>query len=139
MLLVRLFGGQIDWNVSLHPSANIDYPWNLKMKNKSSLGEKCWVYAMAPISIGEMSCIGKDVYLLTGSHDIEKSTFDLVTKPITIGKGCWIATSSTVLPGVTIGDYCVVAANSVVIKNWESYSVVGGNPAKFIKKRIIKE
>lgn len=103
------------------------------------MGEKCWVYAMAPISIGEMSCIGKDVYLLTGSHDIEKSTFDLVTKPITIGKGCWIATSSTVLPGVTIGDYCVVAANSVVIKNWESYSVVGGNPAKFIKKRIIKE
>ncbi|WP_041584050.1 DapH/DapD/GlmU-related protein [Phocaeicola salanitronis] len=138
VLLVRLFGGQVDWNASLHPTAVIDYPWNLMMREKASLGEKCWVYAMAPISIGELTCIGKDVYLLTGSHDIEKSTFDLVTKPIKIGKGCWIATAATVLPGIAIGDYCVVAANSVVIKNVEACSVVGGNPAKFIKKRIIK-
>lgn len=94
---------------------------------------------MAPISIGELTCIGKDVYLLTGSHDIEKSTFDLLTKPVKIGMGCWIATAATVLPGIVIGDYCVVAANSVVIKDVEACSVVGGNPAKFIKKRIIKE
>lgn len=109
------------------------------MAAKASLGEKSWVYAMAPISIGEYSCIGKDVYLLTGSHDIEKSTFDLIMRPISIGKGCWIATASTILPGITIGDYSVVAANSVVVKNVEPSTVVGGNPAKFIKKRVIKE
>ena len=139
MLLVRLFGAKIDWNVSLHPTVTIDYPWNLEMKDRSSLGEHCWAYAMASISIGNLSCIGKDVYLLTGSHDIEKNTFDLVTKPIVIGDGCWIATASTVLPNVTIGDYSVIGANSVVCKNVDSYCVVGGNPAKFIKKRIIKE
>ena len=94
---------------------------------------------MDDISIGELSCIGKDVDLLTGSHDIECSTFDLVTRPITIGNGCWIATASTILPGVSVGDYSVVAAGSVVTKNVEEHSVVGGNPAKFIKKRIIKE
>lgn len=139
VFLTRLFGSHIEWDVSLHPKAIIDYPWNLTMSHRSSLGENCWAYAMAPISIGELSCIGKDVYLLTGSHDIEKSTFDLVTKPVAIGNGCWIATAATVLQGVSIGDYSVVAANSVVCKNIESYSVVGGNPAKFIKKRIIKE
>lgn len=139
VLLVRLFGAKIDWNVSLHPTVTIDYPWNLEMKDRSSLGEHCWAYAMASISIGKLSCIGKDVYLLTGSHDIEKNTFDLVTKPIVIGDGCWIATASTVLPNVTIGDYSVIGANSVVCKNVDSYCVVGGNPAKFIKKRIIKE
>lgn len=94
---------------------------------------------MAPIVIGEFSCIGKDVYLLTGSHDIEKATFDLVTRPITIGDGCWIATDSTVLPGIDIGDYSVVAAGSVVCRPVEPNSVVGGNPAKFIKRRILKE
>lgn len=94
---------------------------------------------MNDINIGQLSCIGKDVYLLTGSHDIGRSTFDLVTRPITIGQGCWIATASTILPGVSIGDYSVVAASSVVVKNVAEYSVVGGNPAKFIKQRIIKE
>lgn len=57
---------------------------------------------------------------------------------ITIGNGCWIATAATVLPGVSIGDYSVVAANAVVCKNIENYSVVGGNPTKFIKMREIK-
>lgn len=138
ILLIRLFGAKIDWNASLHPTAEIDYPWNLNMKNLSSLGEHCWIYAMAPISIGELTCIGKNVFLLTGTHEIEKSTFDLVTKPITIGNCCWIATSATILPNITIGNYSVVAANSVVTKNVDCNSVVGGNPAKFIKKRIIK-
>ena len=139
VFLVKLLGAKVEWNVSLHPKATIDYPWNLNMGNRASIGENCWVYAMAPIRIGEYSCIGKDVYLLTGSHDIEKATFDLVTKPITIGNGCWIATASTILPGVSLGDFCVAAANSVVSKDFVSFSVVGGNPAKFIKKRIIKE
>lgn len=139
VLLVRLFGGDIDWNVSIHPSVTIDYPWNLKMMNRSSLGEKCWIYAMAPINIGSFSCIGKDVYLLTGSHDIEKNTFDLITRPITIGDGCWIATASTILPGISIGDYSVVAAGSVVCKSVDDNTVVGGNPARFIKKRIIRD
>ena len=139
VFLIRIFGAKVDWNVSLNPSAVIEYPWNLTMKNKSSLGEHCWVYAMAPITIGELTVVGKDVYLLTGSHDVEKNSFDLVTKPITIGDACWVATASTVLPGVTIGSYCVIAANSVVVKDIAPCSVVGGNPAKFIKKRIIKE
>lgn len=139
ILLVKLFGGQLDWNVSLHPTAYIDYPWNLTMRAKSSLGERCWIYAMAPISIGELTCIGKDVYLLTGSHDIEKSTFDLITKSIIIGKGCWLATASIVLPGITIGNYSVIAVGSIVTKDVECNTVVGGNPAKFIKQRVIKE
>lgn len=94
---------------------------------------------MAPISIGEFSCIGKDVYLLTGSHDIEKNTFDPITRPITIGDGCWIATATTILPGISIGDYSVVAAGSVVCKSVDDNTVVGGNPARFIKKRIIRD
>lgn len=86
-----------------------------------------------------MSCIGKDVYLLTGSHNIEKSTFPLITKPIHIGNYCWVATAATILPGVNLGDGCVVGANSVVTKSFEIDAVVGGNPAKFIKKRVIKD
>lgn len=108
------------------------------MGDRSSFGEKVWAYCLNEINIGANSCIGNDVYLLTGSHDITSPNFDLVTKPIVIGNGVWIATGSTVLPGITLGDMSVVGASSVVVKSTEPYDVVGGNPAKFIKKRIIK-
>lgn len=139
ILLLKLFGADIEWTVSIHPKAKIEYPWNLKMGNLSSLGERSWVYAMDKICIGEKTCIGKDVYLLTGSHDISSPEFNLITKPINIGNCCWLTTGVTVLQGVSIGDGCVVSANSTVTKSIEPCSVFSGNPAKFIKKRIIKD
>lgn len=135
VLLLKLFGAKIDWNVSINPTAIIEYPWNLSIKNKSSIGAKCWIYALDYINIDEYSCIGDDVKLLTGSHDVDSYSFNLITKPINIGKGCWIATSSTILPGIHLGDYTVVAANSVVTKTTLEYDIVGGNPAIFLKKR----
>jgi acetyltransferase-like isoleucine patch superfamily enzyme len=97
------------------------------------------VYALDKISIGKNCCIGEDVKLITGSHDISMSTFDLITKPITIKDNVWIATGAMVLPGVTIGEGAVVAAGAVVTKDVDDWMVVGGNPAKVIKKRVIRD
>ena len=47
--------------------------------------------------------------------------------------------SDIVLPGVTIGEGAVVAAGAVVTKDVEQWTVVGGNPAKFIKKRVLRD
>lgn len=135
VFLLRLFGARISYKVSIHPSAKIDYPWRLTMGDYSSLGEHSWAYCPNEISIGEKTCIGNDVYILTGSHDITSLSFDLVTKPVRIGNGVWVATGSYILPGVTLADMTVVAAKSCVSKSTDEYDVVGGNPAKFIKKR----
>lgn len=51
----------------------------------------------------------------------------------------WIGQNVTIMPGVKIGDGAIIAANSVVTKNVDSYSIVEGNPAKFIKKRFDDE
>jgi len=51
----------------------------------------------------------------------------------------WIGAGAFVGPGVTIGEGAVVGARSVVTKDVEPWTVVAGNPAKFIKKREIKE
>ncbi|SFD25017.1 CatB-related O-acetyltransferase [Flavobacterium phragmitis] len=58
---------------------------------------------------------------------------------ITIGNDVWISSNVTIMSGVTIGDGAIIAANSHVVKNVEPYSIVGGNPAKFIKYRFSKE
>ena len=48
----------------------------------------------------------------------------------------WIGRESIIMPGVQIGDGAIVAAYSVVAKDVSPYSVVGGNPARQIKKRF---
>lgn len=133
--LLRLFGAKLADSVTIDGSAIIDHPWNLVMGDLSSLGEGSWIYCLGPIVIGEKCCIGKDVYLITGSHDVSDLNFGYVIKGITINNGCWVATGSYILPGVNLGEYTVVGALSLVTKSTEPFSVMGGNPAKFIKRR----
>ncbi|MCL4151837.1 UNVERIFIED_CONTAM: hypothetical protein GTU68_022921 [Idotea baltica] len=55
---------------------------------------------------------------------------------INIGNDVWIGFNATIMAGVTIGDGAIIATNATVIKDVEPYSIVGGNPAKEIKKRF---
>lgn len=56
-----------------------------------------------------------------------------------IGNDVWIGQNATIMPGVKIGDGAIIAANSTVVGNIEAYSIYGGNPARFIKKRFSDE
>lgn len=56
-----------------------------------------------------------------------------------IGNDVWIGRESVIMPGVKIGDGAIVAAYSVVTKEIPPYTVAGGNPARFIKKRFNDE
>lgn len=75
-------------------------------------------------------------------HDFHK-TYDLdgnqqlETSPIKIGDDVWIGANATILKGVTIGNRAVIASGAVVTKDVPSESLVGGNPAKIIKEKII--
>ena len=57
-------------------------------------------------------------------------------KPVIIGNDVWIGANAIILSGVTIGDGAVIAAGAVVTKDVEPYEIVGGNPAKCIRKRF---
>lgn len=56
-----------------------------------------------------------------------------------IGNDVWIGQNVTIMPGVKIGDGAIIATNSTVVKSVEPYTIYGGNPAKFIKKRFSDE
>jgi putative colanic acid biosynthesis acetyltransferase WcaF len=85
--------------------------------------------------MGANITISQDSYLCTASHDISKIKKPLIFKPIFIGDSAWVAARAIVLPGVRVGDGAVIAAGAVVVKDVEPWTVVGGNPAKVIKKR----
>ena len=136
--LLRLFGAKIDWTSSIDRLVTIIDPWNLEVGKYSSIGEYACIRCRGKVKIGEKCCIGRGVYLLSASHNIESKYFELITAPIVIMDNVWIATNSIIGKGITISEGAVVAAGSVVVKNVDSWTVVGGNPAKPIKSRVIK-
>ena len=84
-------------------------------------------------------CISQGAYLCTASHDIMDKNNPLITAPIHINSFAWIASDAFIGMGVTVGEGAVVGARAAVFKDVEPWTVVGGNPAKFIKKRIIQD
>jgi acetyltransferase-like isoleucine patch superfamily enzyme len=69
-----------------------------------------------------------------GNRLISKDWSNVVTKPVIIKSKVWIGFNVIILKGVIIGEGAVVGANSVVTKDIEPWTVVGGNPAVFIRK-----
>ena len=118
-----------------------------------------WENDNAKLVIGKFCSIANNLNIfMGGNHRIDLVTtypfghkyqnifnkmenhIDLVTKgDVIIGNDVWIAANVTIMSGITIGDGAVIANNSHVVKNVEPYSLVGGNPATFIKYRFTRE
>lgn len=87
------------------------------------------------IRIGDDVSIGPEACILTLGHEPESKDFSDKGGDVVIGDKVWIACRAVVLPGVEIGEGAVVGAGSVVSQDVEPYTVVAGNPAKFVKPR----
>ena len=139
ILVLKCFGAKLAWSSHVYASTKIWAPWNLEMGANTCLGPKVDCYNQGIISIGSNTVISQKTYLCASSHDFKKKEFPLVLKPITIGTGVWVAAETFIGPGVTICKGAVVGARAAVFKDVDSWTIVGGNPAKFIKKRTIKD
>lgn len=137
--LIRLFGGKIAKAAEVYPSAKIFMPWNLEMKAHSCIGANVDCYNAAKITIGINATISKGTCLCTASHNISSPRYEQTESPIIIEDHAWVAAEAFVGPGVTIGKGAVAGARAAVFKDVAPWTVVGGNPAQFIKNRIIKE
>lgn len=139
IFILRCFGAKIAKNAYVYSSANIFMPWNLIMEENSCLASGVDCYNAAPIIIKRNATVSQRAYLCTASHNISSSKHEQTEKPIIIGSRAWVAAEAFVGPGVTIGEGAVVGARAAVFKDVAPWTVVGGNPAKYIKDRIIKD
>lgn len=112
-----------------------DFGKNIYIGNHVFINSGCKFQDQGGISIGDMSFIGHNVVLATLDHDLDpERRFYMYPAPIRIGKKVWIGSNAVITKGVTIGDNSVVAAGAVVTRDVPSNTVVGGVPAKIIKK-----
>lgn len=137
-MLLRLFGAKIDKTAVVYSTARVYYPANLVMGRYSCLASDVDCYNVAPITIGDNTTISQGAYLCTASHDITDPLNPLITAPIIVEDQAWVAADAFVGMGVTIGQGAVVGARAAVFKDVAPWTVVGGNPAKFLKNRVIK-
>lgn len=99
------------------------------------------IYARKSIIIGENTHIGGNTKIMDNDFhplEIEARNADIKekigTKPIRIGKNCFIGCNALILKGTILGDGCIVGAGAVVSGKFEDDSVIAGNPGKVIKK-----
>lgn len=137
VFLLRMFGARIGKGVVIKPSVNIKYPWRLEIGDYTWIGEKVWIDNLEDVKIGANCCISQGAMLLTGNHNYRKTTFDLITKGITLEEGAWIGAFAIVCPGVTVKSHAVLAVNSVASETLQPYSVYKGNPAQYIRERSL--
>lgn len=137
--LLRLFGARISGTANVYSSARIFYPANLVMEEYSCIASDVECYNVDKVFVGAHATVSQGAFLCTASHDISHPRNPLVTAPIFIREQAWIAARAYVGLGVTIGEGAVVGATASVYKDVEPWTIVGGNPARFIKKREVKE
>jgi putative colanic acid biosynthesis acetyltransferase WcaF len=134
-VLLRLFGARIGEGVVLKPRMRVKFPWRLEIGNHSWIGEGAWIDNLDTVSIGSHCCISQGAFFCTGSHNWTSETFDLETKPITVGDHAWIGARSVVAPGVTVGEGAVLVLGSVATRDLSAWWVHQGNPAEPVKER----
>ena len=139
VFLLRIFGAKIGVYSSVKNTVRIWQPWNLEIGDWTVVSEDCEIYNVDKVRIGNRVDVSAGAYVCTAGHDIGSLTMELTHSPIAIGDDVWIAARAILLPGVGIGDGAVVAAGSVVAKDVEPWTVVGGNPARFLKKRVLRQ
>ena len=124
----------------IHPSVSFRKAENVRIGNIVRIQNNCvlWASPNSIISIGDYSGLGPGTCIFSSNHQFKAGT-NYVEQPwteksVTIGKNVWVGAGCTILPGVTIGDDSVVAAGSVVTRDLPAGSIVGGVPAKSLKR-----
>ena len=134
-LLRKITGSEIDDTVRIFPPFNINYGKTTTFGKGSFVNFGCTFLGLGGITIEEGVFIAPHCVIATEYHPEDPETrHTLLTKPITIKKNAWIGASATILAGVTIGENAIVAAGAVVSHDVPDNTIVGGVPAKEIRK-----
>lgn len=123
-------------NLYIEPPFYCDYGYNIECGDNVYFNMNCVVLDVMKVKIGSHVLFGPGVQIYTATHPLnaEQRRKEEYAKAITIGDDCWIGGGAVICPGVTIGNRVVVAAGAVVTKDIPDDSLVGGNPAKLIRK-----
>jgi putative colanic acid biosynthesis acetyltransferase WcaF len=125
--------------VHIENTARIQHPWLLEVGDFSAVGDRARIYNLGKVTIGERATISQLAHLCAGTHDYTRADMPLRKEPIVVGNDAWICADAFIGPGVAIGEGAVVGARAAVFEDVAPWSIVGGNPARLIKRRELRQ
>lgn len=116
-------------------------PRALVIGDRCVIGLRSGIVAHESIEIGDDVWFGQEVFVTDANHGYQDPYTPIGRQlgphqPVRIGSGTWIGHGSVILPGTTIGRNVVVAAGSVVRGDVADHSVIGGVPARVIRRYV---
>jgi acetyltransferase-like isoleucine patch superfamily enzyme len=132
---LRALGATLDRGCVIFAGTTVLGADRLRVGERANIGWRCVLDARGGLTIGNDAVIASDSQLIGGRHDFDDDDFIAYFDPITVGDHAWLATRCLVIGGVTIGRGAVVAAGAVVTRDVADNVVVGGVPAREIRKR----
>ena len=134
-LLSELFGYQVPQSLRVFPPLYADFGKNISVGEGVFINACCHFQDHGGVTLGDGCQIGHNVVFATLNHELAEERRSVTyPAPIVLGKNVWVGSNATILQGVTIGDNAVVAAGAVVTKDVPANAIVGGVPARFIKR-----
>ncbi len=136
VLLKRLFGASGE-RLYIEPAFRCDYGSNIFVGENFYANFDCVILDVCRVTIGDDCLLGPRVSIFTATHPVDpvlrRSGLEY-GKPVRIGDNVWIGGNAVIIPGVRLGNNVVVASGAVVVKDVPDNVVVGGNPARILKK-----
>lgn len=155
MITANIFLGA---NVNIEPGTSVN---NVKIGDNVRIAKRCSVFGApgnfleigsnsyigmnsllngfaAKVKIGSFVSIAQNVNIMAdsgpnASPELQR-IYPVLKGKVVVGDHCWLGANTVVMPGVKLGRFCIVAANSFVNKSFPPYSIIGGSPAKLIRK-----
>lgn len=134
-LWLLIFGIRVHATSSIHRQCRFFHIGKFSLGKNSTVNFGCYLDNRRGIKIGDNTAIAHNVKIYTLGHDIDSPNFETKGAAVTIGSNVFVFSNAMIMPGVNIGDGAVILPGSIVTKSIEPFAVVGGIPAKFIKKR----
>lgn len=142
LLILRLFGAKVSSKAYVYSSVRIWAPWLLRLDAGAKLGPEVICYNQAPVWLKAGCVVSQYSHLCTAGHETDRPNSDtegLITAAITLHENSWIGTQAFIGMGVEVGHDAIVGARAAVFRDVEPLTIVGGNPARELKKKGVGE